>query len=256
MMVAVALLSVIVLGLTAMFLQTQKAFKSGLRQVDVFEGGRSVVSLMTRDLEQMADGQSPEVTNFAAYFQHQGTFIQYETNGPVGFARTNFLEDVYCLSRVGRTWNGIGYAVDNTVNGAVVPGVGTLYRFCTTTNATFPWTNLYEAFRGANSFSNTNFHRVADGVIHFQVRAFDTNGIEMFEGWSPQPPVFPIVSNNIVLTKLPSYLQIELGVLEPETLAQARSLGNSTSISNFLRGRMSKVHIFRQQVPIRTAPHR
>src|SRR2546427_12839187 len=49
-MVTVALLSFIVLGLLAMFTQTQRAFTSGMTQTDVMQSGRAVVETIARDL--------------------------------------------------------------------------------------------------------------------------------------------------------------------------------------------------------------
>src|SRR4029077_21063962 len=56
-MVTIALLSFIVLGLLAMFNQTQKAFRSSMTQVDVLESGRAVTDMIARDVEQMVPGQ-------------------------------------------------------------------------------------------------------------------------------------------------------------------------------------------------------
>ena len=52
MMVAMSLLLIIVLGLYAMFDQTQRAFRSGLTQTDVLESQRAAMDIMARDLEQ------------------------------------------------------------------------------------------------------------------------------------------------------------------------------------------------------------
>ena len=52
-MVVTALLSVIVLGLMAMFTQTQRAFRTGMAQTDVLESGRMAADLLTRELEQI-----------------------------------------------------------------------------------------------------------------------------------------------------------------------------------------------------------
>ena len=48
-LVVVALLSVIILGLVAMFSQTQRAYTLGMTQVDVLEGGRAVTEMITRE---------------------------------------------------------------------------------------------------------------------------------------------------------------------------------------------------------------
>src|SRR6185436_10353272 len=52
-MVVVVLLSVIILGLMAMFNQTQRAFKLGMNQTDVLEAGRVGTDLIVREMEQL-----------------------------------------------------------------------------------------------------------------------------------------------------------------------------------------------------------
>src|SRR5690348_10204498 len=48
-LVSSALLLVITLGLTAMFNQTQRAFRMGMESVDVYEGTRAATEMMGRD---------------------------------------------------------------------------------------------------------------------------------------------------------------------------------------------------------------
>ena len=71
MLVSVALLSFIVLGLTAMFVQTQKAFKTGIKQTDSTDAGRAVMEMIAADLSQLSD---PHFTNV--------TFPVYPTSSP------------------------------------------------------------------------------------------------------------------------------------------------------------------------------
>ena len=63
-MVTVALLSVIILGLVAMFNQTRRAFMSSLAQVDVLESGRAAADIISRDLEQLAPAYYSERAEF------------------------------------------------------------------------------------------------------------------------------------------------------------------------------------------------
>src|SRR5258708_17594521 len=76
-MVTIALLSFIVLGLLAMFNQTQKAFRSSMTQVDLLEAGRAVTDMMARDIEQLVateftyvyqNGRLVPAVNFSAEF--------------------------------------------------------------------------------------------------------------------------------------------------------------------------------------------
>ena len=55
MLVSTAMLSFIVLGLTAMFIQTQKAFKTGIKQTTITDAGRAIIDMIASDLSQMSD---------------------------------------------------------------------------------------------------------------------------------------------------------------------------------------------------------
>lgn len=54
MLVGIGILSVVVLALYALFDQTQKALRANINQVDVSEGGRSVMDLLVRDVRRAA----------------------------------------------------------------------------------------------------------------------------------------------------------------------------------------------------------
>ena len=53
-MVVVALLALIVMALMAVFNSTQTAFRAGVTQTDVLEGGRAAMDLIAADLRQMS----------------------------------------------------------------------------------------------------------------------------------------------------------------------------------------------------------
>lgn len=254
--VATGLLLVIVLGLTAMFIQTQKAFRSGIKQVDVFESGRVIIDMVARDLERLNDGQQPGVVTNFFIGRRGGTGVtQYNTDGQP--LRTNELYDIFAISRVSSSWLGIGYAVSNSLAGgasATTPLVGTLYRYNSSYHVPLYNNLLFTGF--ANSVVNlsSNFNRIADGVIHFRVRVYDQNGVEVPLVDPTNNPTlgYPSTSN-----ALPNYLEVEIGMLEPEIYERARALPNNAAQLNFLTNQASgvigKVHIFRQQIPIRAA---
>lgn len=54
---------------------------------------------------------------------------------------------------------------------------------------------------------------------------------------------------------LPAYIEMEFGMLEPETLAQYYTMldDQNPNAPKFLQRQISKVHLFRQRIPIRTA---
>src|SRR3954452_3005535 len=63
-MVAVGLLAFIIVGLLAMFYQTQRAFRSSATQTDVLEAGRTAMQLIRQDLQDMHVAGHLLVTNF------------------------------------------------------------------------------------------------------------------------------------------------------------------------------------------------
>src|ERR1051326_5461060 len=63
MLVAVGLLAVIIIGLVAMFNQTQKTLDRGVAQVDILENGRAVMLLLERELQGMSAPPPSGITN-------------------------------------------------------------------------------------------------------------------------------------------------------------------------------------------------
>ena len=285
-MVSVALLAVIIVGLLAMFSQVQRAWKSGITQVDVMEGGRATMALIVRDLQDMAALPQTNAVNFEALYALNSQAIYLDL--PDGSQRFNDLQDLSFVRRSGDDWSGVAYRVKNADW-----GVGSLYRLEGTLLANtlanynnFP-TNLshlgqYVMGVGLLNpnyvvstvplepvrqyYTNSGFARVLDGVVHFTVTAYDTNGTLMansifnnaqgFAGYSCTN-----LSTNGLLTAqiLPSYLEVELAVVEPAVLERFNARIdqglplNITAAKNYLARKAGQVHVFRQRVPIRPA---
>jgi hypothetical protein len=261
MLVSITLLVMIVVGLTAMFVQTQRAFRTGVKQTVVADSGGTVVDLVASDLAQMSDAQNPNITNLFWGWTQTNTTIQNQA----GALFTNQAQEIFLLVRTNAQWLGIGYAVSNTVAGGA--GAGTLYRYLATTNAPLTSNSLCDDFFASvvkQNFSGTNFHRVADGVIHLKIRAFDQFGNENAYEYGHDNdransffyPV-PFNTNGSVLfvssNDLPNSVQLEVAVLEPDAYAQARSLsgsGNATALTNYLAKTAANVHFYRRHIPI------
>src|ERR1051326_4837827 len=141
-LVVVALMTIIILGLLLMFLQTQRAFTSSMTQSDVLAAGRAVMDLIPRELEQMTPSQIPSFrlaqngpeyrcTNF--FSQVSSEFYPPLLQGLPGNSRprTNIVKNLFFLSRNNQDWIATGYAVIPTYRGA---GLGALYRFVSVTN--------------------------------------------------------------------------------------------------------------------------
>ncbi|HEX5218774.1 MAG TPA: hypothetical protein VFZ59_04345 [Verrucomicrobiae bacterium] len=267
-LVVVALLSFIIIGLVAMFSQTQRAYKLGTTQVDVLEAGRAVTDIMTRDFSQMAPAYQPNfglagAINFRMTL-HDAVPLLQELPGNPGNPRTNLLQDVFFLSKENQRWKGIGYTVFDPATGLwPAGGVGTLYRYETNAYVGQPLWQVYSSFTNV-WYTNLNVTRLLDGVVHFRVRAYDTNGVwvdrlkgsassgtNVYVDYKPslildEPYSFSFYSNAV-----PGSVEIELGILEERTLERAKSISDANIRSNFLAQQAGKVHLFRWRVPVR-----
>jgi hypothetical protein len=297
-MVTIALLSFIVLGLLAMFNQTQKAFRSSMTQVDVLEAGRAVMDMISRDLEmtvasEMPDTNGPGCTNFFAELTPMMT--QGVLQGLPGSqaSRTNVFHDVFVMGKQNLDYVGIGYHVQPDGGSQIV---GTLYRFMTNRpKASFGGqsaSGLSLEFRLATNppagapagAAPGKMSRIADGVVHFSVRAFDTNGCPftyiktapafgMFRtnGYVqvgalgsdyaimhnsrvtvPNPALPDRYNYYFFSNAVPAYLELEVCFLEPHILDRLRGLnGNPTAQTQYLSNHVANVHLFRRRIPIR-----
>ena len=277
-LITVALLSVIILGLVAMFNQVRRAFTSSITQVDMLESGRAAMDMLTRELEQPIPANIPYVvsdpsrnppfrTNFFAI-----NFFADVSYTPSVLAltdpqdlRTNVLEELFFLNHYNQQWSGIGYRV-STPN----LGYGTLYKY--TSNNVAPGNVPFTLM----AFENTpilNMNRIADGVVHFRIRAYDTNGVLITSGKPngcpllpypasgapnsvasvPFPLTFPDIYNySFATSAVPAYLELELGILEARSAERLRSLGGNAALSQaFIASHVGQIHLFRQRITLR-----
>lgn len=271
MMVATTLLVVMMLGLTAMFNQTQRAFLGGLKQVDVFEGGRAVMDIVSRDIEQMA------ASDDANYFSVYGGLPLFAGNPVNNFlvqntqqtARTNVLHSVYLLNHA-NAWRALGYRVldsdTNKFDSYDALKVGTLYRFAGTNDfadfvsASQDYYNHFLYKTPKFLYDEGYLTRVTDGVVHFRLQFYDTAGRLISSTNNPNtnsifigPEIMPHEWVTQFRDVVPATVEVELGILAPQILKQAQSLPDAARIA-YLEKQAGKVHIFRQQIPIRNAP--
>ncbi len=250
-LVVVALLSVIIIGLVAMFGQVQRAFRTGMTQVDVLEGGRATTDLLARDLVSITPSHGSNAVNFFAANVASMTQPLPGTTGP---ERTNVLGELFFLSKENQTWSGTGYRVSTPAG-----GVGALYRF---SSANAYGKDPALQFSNYNNTPLINMSRIMDGVVHFKIRAFDTNGvwitgnlktntdIQMYPASSAIAPgeiKWYWMSNSVV----PASVEFELGVLEQRALERFNSIPAGPARQNYLKDQAGKVHVFRMRVPVR-----
>jgi type II secretory pathway pseudopilin PulG len=200
-MVAVGLLSFIILGLLMVFSQTQRAFRVSMTQTDVLEGGRSIMEMISREVEQAAPCHSPDffignvrrqATNFFTEFSNLGSPLIQDLPGAgaVRPQRTNYVQRFFFLTKVNQDWIGTGYELlYDDPNG----WVGSLYRW-SMTNRFRPGPIDVSAFFLLNlNATNPYMSRIADNVVHLRVRPFAANGFPIV---GDGKHVYPVARTN------------------------------------------------------------
>ena len=278
-MVVMALLSLIVIALMAVFNSTQAAFRASSTQADVLGGGSAAMDLITADLRQMTPslGQTNTVvsgiyvpgavnffaTNNSVYYQPLSQTLPGSTA-----QRTNLLQWFFVLGRQNANWTGAGYIVNSGSTNSLYP----LYRFYAQTNVAGNPLTLFYAFE-TQIFNGqwTNLSHVLDGVVHLTLRAYDTNGVWLTNSYGLgrpltvrntwfSPPQWGEVGFTFFSNSVPASVEVQLGVLEDRAIARAASLGiagyspspsaPTTAQWQYLQNQAGRVHLFRQRVNI------
>jgi type II secretory pathway pseudopilin PulG len=262
-MVVVALLSLIVIALMAVFNSTQSAFRASVTQSDVLEGGRATMDLLGQDLRQAASAgvnQTNSVPNFYVVTSPNAPLVQPLI--PDGQPRTNVLEEFFFLTRQNQTWTGIGYFVATNTPGSALLGwpsgdSGSLYRFeeplPVAQNPRQLFNDFQKLINGYNT--NNNCGKLLDGAIGFKIRMFNTNGFWLTSTVNSNLLVFPDFrageyGYQCYSNVLPVTVEIEMATLEDRVLQRAASILDPLTRSNYLSQQAGKVHIFRQRVSI------
>ncbi len=206
--------------------------------------------------------------------------------------RTNFLHSIFFYTHHTNAWQGIGYRVNNTSNrvGVLQRFETTQFGFPPVSNklsSAFinePLTNLtyhhiadgvvhmafipYDSQGRRLGFDTTN--RSPDAYKIFRATAAgapipqwsDTTvtnqaNVLLFEGYTgARAETMQYASRfSFRSNALPAFVDMEFAILEPETLAQYYNMlqDQNPNAANFLARQVSKVHLFRQRIPIRTA---
>jgi hypothetical protein len=258
MMIAVVLLSLLVIGLMAMFYQVQRAFRLGTAQADVMEGGRATMNIIVGELEQMSATGLLDTTNFLVVPSESPPRKPNESTSqvlPSGETRLNVLQDFSFVRRMNDEWVGVAYRLSNSVS-----GVGTLYRLVARgTNDSNPEISADMLFDLSSYVStavpgtNPDFRFIADGIVHLSAVAYDTNGLFFTNAAERVDFGFGFIDN-----ELPAYVDLELALLEPSVLAKFRAreevdvamATDYQSATNCLVRSIGGTHVFRQRVEI------
>jgi prepilin-type N-terminal cleavage/methylation domain-containing protein len=276
-LVTIALLTLIILGLFSMFNMVQKAFRSSLTQTDVLEGGRAAAELVVRDIEQLRPAYRSNAANFYTQIPFSVPLMQGLPGNTPQVQRTNIVEDFFMLRRENQTWYGIGYFVrTNDVSGLLwLPetlsgspgkmGAGTLYRLLvSTTNIYQDPSDLYAAFlraRAPGITYMTNVNRIADGVVDFRFRAFDTNGALITTNIPHRTLLNTDIRYSTVVpgeiglytffsNAVPVSVEMQMGMLEQANWQHLKAMTTPDSMHNYLSNHAGQVHLFRRRIPI------
>ncbi len=304
LLLSVAIMTVIVIGLYTVFNQTQKALRGTMSQVDVLESVRATTDIVGRDLEGISYVPLAGYTNLSIARSPISQGVQL--NDLSGKALLNtVLQDVFFHRRVGERWSAIGYWVGPMDTNATPPiAIGRLYRFATNFTAAQVRAMGNPALSPENrnamlSVFNSNRRLaysapVMDGVVHFRVIAYGTNGAPLFptpvspnrpgqtylESWQDAynalPAGNPFRTNGYMAAVLepppalsvqclfssasfpqgPVALDLEIGVLEPQVVRQYESIAEAqpAEAAKFLARNSGHVQIFRQRIPVRNLP--
>jgi hypothetical protein len=168
-------------------------------------------------------------------------------------SRVNVQQDIFLLSRGNLngvpTWTGTGYAVVLSKS-----NIYSLYRFSTNRPVAqaLAVSNLfYVDFSDFQKYpNNTNYSHLLDGVVGFQVRAFDANGSLILTNRTNIRTNELSHSVYFYSNALPAAVEIEMATLEDRALQRAESRPFGATREKYLQDQAGKVHVFRQRVAI------
>lgn len=271
LMLSVSIMTVIVIALYTVFDQTQKALRGTMAQVDVLEGVRATSDILVRDLESATPLRvaNTNFTSFAAQLNPlaQPAELRGLANNPNPILRTD-LQDVFFVTRQNDLWTAIGYwvgPVNTNLAGRPIT-VGRLYRFTfQTNNAAIGYTNLFARFNSPARILSSQ--PVMDGIIHFRLTAYDSDGKPLVSGLFTNTPVHlrpwfadPVDNTRtgywfrrFTVPQFPDALELEYGVLEPPAVNRFAAIPVPAEGLKYLARNPGQIHLFRQRIRLRNA---
>jgi prepilin-type N-terminal cleavage/methylation domain-containing protein len=207
-------------------------------------------------------------------------------------ARTNFFHNIFFYTHHTNAWQAIGYRVVYVTNGVGVlerfetnqfgsrPRTNVLsnaFKNESLTNVTYHHVAdgvMHLAFIPYDSqgrrlgFDTTNrtpdqytIFRTLDGLNPIErtsdVKSFPFANVLLQQGYPNARAETMQYATRFAFKSnaLPSYIEMEFALLEPDTLSQYYLMmkDQNPNAENFLQRQMAKVHLFRQRIPIRTA---
>ena len=285
MLMAVTITTFITISLYAIFDQTQRAFRSGLAQVDVLESGRAASEILDYDIRQIVPNPLEfrsgrmaldNSANFRGYpfnfwVDNRSTFGSLGGSLLSGNSITTAHQNVIFFHRNNDELTAVGYFnVPIALNWAGrrpprAPVISTLYRFSATRKLSALNEEVFERILQAflagpiawqkNPTRDYQYQEIISGVVQMRWSPFAPNG----EWWQfIDDPLVRRSGGGSFLSGLtaggnviPAQVEYELMVLEEETLKQYVILGEANALQarDFLGEHVQNIHYFRKRIP-------
>lgn len=202
MLISIGILSVLILALYSLFDQTQKALRANINQVDVSEGGRSVMDLVARDVARARSVGintnliiDPKRAVIEQFIQPGTNLVVIRTTGGLfgpawrsvfgdeGRRSTMLHELFYLVEQQPGRWVGAGLFVAGDNPQSTAQGLGTLWRYEDMNPVSARGARAGEQVALLNNrfLNNTTYRtnyvsRLMDGVVFFRVTPFGPQG--------------------------------------------------------------------------------
>ncbi len=265
---AVAITTIIVFALVSMFNTSIKALQTANRQTDIWEAARSTFGILKNDIGEVTTGGPIDRLNLFAANQP-----------PLIVGGFDFrLQDIFLLSQENNQFNFTAFLVgkDRDADPADA-GVMTLYYYRTNYSAVsgtiadldqalrVPPLGVNKALAARDQYlvdvangitTNRAVSVLAKGLVHLRIVAYAIDGRAFTNSNLLTPPLPPdhFIDADTVLFQgdmLPSSVDLEMFVLEPDRIAEYKSQGGAIARRNYLDKHVNSVQLFRTRIPVR-----
>lgn len=284
-MTAVAVTTLIVFALIAMFNQVQKALQGSLDQSDVWEAARSSFGVVAKELQEatLVRPQEPagvlQTTNIVSLYAanpliypEPASQITMGTNTVV----RNRFQIIYTVNEESSGWQFSVFFIhpaDSAV-GSLYMGQGQA-QFFDPANAGTPSIVTQPLLPGSShpvsqviedlpndQLDPTQYHKLTDGVVSFNLQVFDESGIELAPtggsstNYVKNDASFNLVGSFFDSRRMPGYVELDMSVINPSSVDELRavSVGGPVSVQRYLDTHQGDIMRFKQRirVPVNT----
>lgn len=255
---AMAITSIIVFALIAMFNQTQKALRISLAEGDVWESARAGFTTIANDIQELTPSRFDGAAN--VYVKEN------DTESPDHPLAEYDIESMFLLGREGNNWIGNVYWVKDE------NGLPTLYRFRGTypsylagnpgysppvsadlLDPTHPYGRALQwALNPANDPQPEDYHRLVDGIVEFSVRVYDGLG-RPYTNTVPDaaaPVYIDDITSSFSGTALPAFVDVSMTVLSPDRFEEYRAQISDANREAYLSNHVGDMQRFQRRIAL------